>query len=200
MQLFRNVPEVADDLTYIVELLKQDPIGCYVEVKNRVGSLRNQLDSGQVLYKSDLTNYIRLLERLKGLLEQTHLIKDVLGSLQNYIVGNREIYKQIFRPEILPNFTFTRLAAQLPEDAEFVDQYEVEGENERVSVTILQRKNDSKFFYHVMPPEYTLSEDQHMILNLARNVMMEHRPKSEEFYRSGEDEKCFFQYRERYDY
>ncbi len=192
MQLFRNVPEVADDLTYIVELLKQDPIGCYVEVKNRVGSLRNQLDSGQVLYKSDLTNYIRLLERLKGLLEQTHLIKDVLGSLQNYTVGNREIYKQIFRPEILPNFTFTRLAAQLPEDAEFVDQYEVEGENERVSVTILQRKNDSKFFYHVMPPEYTLSEDQHMILNLARNVMMEHRPKSEEFTDPARTRNVFF--------
>jgi type IV secretory pathway ATPase VirB11/archaellum biosynthesis ATPase len=32
-----------------------------------------------------------------------------------------------------------------------------------------------------LPPEYSLEEDYHMLLNIARNVLTEHRPKSEEF-------------------
>ncbi len=192
LHLFGNVAEVYADLNYLLGLLRQDPIGCYVEVKNRIQVLRDRLDKGQVINKSSLMNYVRLLERIQGLLESTKLIKTVLGTIAEYEFGSRELYKDIFRPDILPNFSFTRLVAQLPKNAELIDQYEIEGEDEVISVTILKKENEPKYFYHIVPPEYSLSEEHHLLLNLARNVLTEHRPKAEEFTDPERTRQVFF--------
>jgi len=181
LQIFGNVAEVHGDLGYLFSLLKEDPIGCYTELENRINGLRGQLEKGRVLNKSALVNYVRFLERFKGLLEGTKLIKIVIGSLGDYAFGSRELYKDIFRPDVLPNFSFTRLVSQLPKDSVLIDQYNIESDDEIISVTILKREQDSKYFYHLMPPEYGLSEEHHMLVNLARNVLIEHRPKAEEF-------------------
>src|SRR3989338_4182322 len=98
-----------------------------------------------------------------------------------YKLYDREIYEHFFRPDVIPNFTFTRLVATLPEDGEIVSQYEISSGYDRSIVTILKKEDEAKFIYHLMPPEYALSEEHHMLLNLARNVLIEHRPKAEEF-------------------
>jgi len=171
------------ELTYLVALLRQDPIACYQEFLRKINEHKASLNSGVVSgeQSSRLLTYIRLLERLKGLLEQTELIQKVVNIIDTYGIGDRSVYQKIFRADILPNFTFTRLIAKLPEDSELVDQYEVGSGYESFVVTILKRENDSKFLYHVMPPEYTLNEEHHGLLNLGRNVMLRHEPKSEEF-------------------
>jgi archaeal flagellar protein FlaI len=192
LQIFGNFEDVHGDLVYLLDLLKGDPIGCYAELKNRLQNLRGQLGQGNVVNKGALMNYVRLLERVKGLLEGTKLIKRIIGVVGDYGFGSRELYTEIFRPDVLPNFTFTRLVAQLPKDAELIDQYEVNVKDEGINVTILKRENDSKYFYHVMPPEYSLKEEHHMLLNLARNVMTEHRPKSEEFTDPERTRQVFF--------
>jgi len=192
LSLFGNVSGVHAELTYFLMLLRQDPVACYSELEKKVKNLKGQLESGQAIYGSGLANYARFLEKFRALLENTRLIKSVMGALADYRTGSREIYKQIFRPDILPNFTFTRLVAQIPKDAEFVDQYEIGSDIETMSVMILKRKNEAKYFYHIMPPEYLLSKEHHMLLNLARNVLMEHRPKAEEFT---DPEKTIFQCR-----
>ena len=73
------------------------------------------------------------------------------------------------------------LFAQLPENAEFIDQYTIGHEDEPVTVTILKRTGDTGHFYHIMPPEYTLSEEHHYLLTLGKGVLIEHQPKAEEF-------------------
>jgi archaeal flagellar protein FlaI len=189
MLIFGNVAEVYSDIEYLVNLLKSDPVSCYIEVRKRVKEMKAQSGTPQ---KSIEINYIRFLERVLGLLENTQLIKKVKDEISESGFGKRGVYRQIFRPEVLPNFTFTRLAAQLPEDAELIDQYELEKNAEKVLITILKRENDSKYFYHVMPPEYALSEEHHMLLNLARNVLEEHRPKAEEFTDPERTRQVFF--------
>ncbi len=181
LSLFGNVAEVQTDLVYLLGLLKQDPIGCHIELKGRINGLRKQLEQGKVVSKNSVVSYIRFLERFKGLLEGTKLIQRVLGEIGDYGFRSRQLYRNIFRPDILPNFTFTRLVAQLPKDSEFVDQYGLKMGDEEVTVTILKVKNESKLFYHIMPSEYGLSDEHHDLVNLARNVMTEHRPKAEEF-------------------
>jgi len=192
LQLFGNVAEAHGDLVYLLDLVKGDPIGCYSELKNRVKGLRERVESGQIINKGSIVNYVRLLERILGLLEGTKLIREVMGMISDYAFGNREIYREIFRPDVLPNFSFTRLVAQLPKDSELIDQYEIEWEDEKVVVTILKQENDSKYFYHVLPPEYTLSDENYMLLNLARNVLTEHRPKAEEFTDPERTREVFF--------
>ncbi len=192
LSIFGNIAEAHGDLAYLLNLLKKDPIGCYLELRNRVRELRGQLDAGRAMNKSGLINYVRFLERFQGLLESTKLIKNIIGVVDEYIFGDREIYKDIFRPDVLPNFSFTRLMARLPKDADLVDQYELNDEDEKIEVTILKKENESKYFYHVMPPEYALSEEHHVLINLAKNVLIEHRPKAEEFTDQERTRQVFF--------
>jgi len=192
LSLFGNVPEIHSDISYLLSLLKQDPVACYVEVKRRIKDGRGQLDSGRAMNKSGLVNYVRMLERVLGMLETTKLIREVMGNLGEYQTGKREIYKSIFRPDILPNFSFTRLMAQFPENVELIDEYVIKGEFENISVTILKGKNDPKYLYHIMPSEYDLNEEQHMLVNLGRNILTEHRPESEKFTDPDRTRKVFF--------
>lgn len=180
LSLVGNVGEVHADLTELLNLLKKDPFGCYFELKRRVQGFREQLDSGRAINKSSVISYLRILERFLTLLEGTKLIKTLIGKFE-YRAKSREAYKNIFRADILPNFTFTRLVSQLPKNADLVDQYEIKTDAENVTITILKNKDNPQYIYHVVPPEYTLSEEHHMLINLARNVLTEHRPKADEF-------------------
>ncbi|MBR9701431.1 type II/IV secretion system ATPase subunit [Candidatus Pacearchaeota archaeon] len=172
--------------------LKQDPIAAYAELKKLIINARIFLEKAPIQYKTDQQNYLNLLERIFLLLEKTRMIRSAIPSLDNYKRGDREIYHKIFKPDVIPNFTFTRLVSDLPSDAEIVDQYEI-GEDFDVSlVNILRKKDEAKLIYHLIPPENTLSEEQNLLLNLARGVLIEHQPKAEEFTDTERTRQVFF--------
>jgi len=177
LSMYGNVSELYGEMNYFLTLLREDPLACYLRLEKKTREIRQ----GILLGKSQGQAYLRILENFLKLLEESRLVKGHAEKSREYGLGNREIYRVIFRPDVLPNFTFTRLMAQMPGDSELVDQYEVKGEFESSYVTVLKRKDDTKYFYHIMPPEYSLNEEQHMLLQMARNVLIEHRPKAEEF-------------------
>jgi len=163
-------------------LLKQDPILAYNELKKIIIEAKIFLDRIGAEYKTDQANYINFLEKILILFEKTKLIQAAFPYLKDYQRGKREIYQKIFKPDVIPNFTFTRLVSDLPEDAEIIDQYKVVHEDYDSSlVTILKKKGESKLFYHLNPPENSLSEEHNLLLNLARGVLIEHQPRAEEF-------------------
>jgi len=178
---------------YLLNLLKSDPVACYSELKSNIDLEKITLDKDlDERVKYDRISYIRVLEKFYGLMSNLKLIKLLQKELESYRFGDRNIYGVVFRPDVIPNFTFTRLVAQLPRDSEIIDQYEI-GEGYDVSiVTILKRPEDVKYFYHLMPPEYTLNEEHHLLLNLARNVLIEHQPKAEEFTDPDRIRQVFF--------
>ncbi len=162
-------------------LLRQDPISAYFELKKLIIQSKILSEKINLQYKNDQENYIHLLEKIFVLLENTKMLQAVLPYLEGYKKGSREIYNRILKPDVIPNFTFTRLIYDLPDDAEIVDQYEI-GEGYDISiVTILKQKEESKLLYHLNPVENSLDEDYNMLLNLARGVLIEHQPKAEEF-------------------
>jgi flagellar protein FlaI len=162
-------------------LLRQDPISAYFELKKIIIQSKILLEKMDMQYKTDQEGYIHLLERILSLLENTGMIQLAMPYLDNYRKGDREIYNKILKPDVIPNFTFTRLIYDLPDDAEIVDQYEIGEEYDASIVTILKRKDESKLMYHLNPPENSLNEEHNMLLNLARGVLIEHQPKAEEF-------------------
>jgi len=181
-----------NDVNYLLEFLKKDPIASYFELKKMLREERMNLDRVPLQLKADQMAYIRLLEKFFALLGETKLIKQAIPYLQDYKRGDREVYLQFFRPDTIPNFTFTRLVATLPDGSEIVKQYEIASGYDKSQVTILKKENEAKFFYHIMPPEYSLGEDYHLLLSLARNVLMEHQPKSEEFIDPERTRRVFF--------
>ncbi|MBU3913840.1 MAG: Flp pilus assembly complex ATPase component TadA [Nanoarchaeota archaeon] len=181
-----------ENMTYIAFIIKQDILAAYHEVKRFLREARQEFETVRQGCKTCDMSYIRLLEKILVLMEQTRIVKESRQYLENYVFGDRTIYQNFFRPDIIPNFTFTRLVATLPEDAEIVEQYEIASGYDKSVVTILKKKNEPKYIYHLMPPEYSLDEEYHLLLNLARNVLIEHRPKAEEFTDIDRTRQVFF--------
>ena len=174
-------------------LLKKDPFLSYLELKKILLRARIDLDKFTGNLKLDLLNYVNLLERIFDLIKNTELIQKLLPYSTNYKRGNREIYHYAFKPDIIPNFTFTRLVSDLPSNAEIIDQYNIFiNEYDVSNITILKIKDESKLFYYINPPENSLKEEHNALLNLARNVLIEHQPKAEEFTDTERTRQVFF--------
>lgn len=176
-----------------VSTLRRDPIGAYFELQRMIIKARLFLEKISEDARPDQSNYIGLLERILGLMGNLKLIQAATPFMDSYDIGDRGVYEKILRVDVIPNFTFTRLVSDLPDDAEIIDQYNISGEEYDTSlVTILKRKQDSKPTYHLVPPENILEEDQSMLLNLARGVLIEHQPKAEEFTDTERTRQVFF--------
>jgi len=182
-----------NDVFSFLVLLKQDPIASYHELKAIIIRAKMRLEKTEGRYRTDQFNYVSLLEKILNLLEKTKLIQSLLPYIEDYQMGNREIYHRVFKPDVIPNFTFTRLISDLPEDAEIIDQYKIStNDYDESVVTILRKKNEAKLIYHIVPPENSLDESHTMLLNLARGVLIEHQPRAEEFTDTERTRQVFF--------
>ncbi len=182
-----------NEIFSILYSLKRDPLASYLNLRNDFVEAKILLEKLNPQYKTDQGNYIRLLEKIFTMLQNTKLIQSLLNYLQDYQKGDREIYHRVFEPDVIPNFTFTRLVSEIPNDVEIVNQYKISGDDYDESVvTILKKKNESKLIYHLLPPENSLDEEHNLLLNLAKNVLIEHQPKAEEFTDTERTRQVFF--------
>jgi type IV secretory pathway ATPase VirB11/archaellum biosynthesis ATPase len=162
----------------IFRVLKEDPLGAYVEIQ-RIRR-REEIIGRKTSIPAQLTNvrnYIAVLDHVLGMLERTKLITIAKPYLPGYKIGDRSVYRRIFNPSIKPDFMFTKLMASYPPEAEELDSYEV-GNTE---VTIFELPGTIQYLYHMLPPEFKLEEEEYEILDSARKIMAEHKPKKSEF-------------------
>lgn len=182
-----------NDVFSFLLLLKGDPIAAHSELKRLVFEAKISAKNSGPQDREDIHNYAFFLEKILALFEKTKIIKDIREYLPSYKFGDRGIYHKLFKPDAIPNFTFTRLVLDLPDDSEIIDQYKVSiNDYDESIVTILQKGDDPKPVYHVNPPENSLSEEYNNLLNLARGVLMEHQPKAEEFTDINKTRQVFF--------
>ena len=175
-------PRRYNEMFSFLYLLKKDPLSAYFQLRKIILEGKIILDKLDGVLKLDQKNYLALVEKILENFSKTNFIQTFQQYSTQYKRGDREIYHKLFRPDVIANFTFTRLVSDLPRDAEIISQYKISnGEDDESNVTILRKKNESKLIYHLVPPENTLTEDQSIILNLARGVLIEHQPKAEEF-------------------
>ncbi|MBW2989198.1 type II/IV secretion system ATPase subunit [Candidatus Woesearchaeota archaeon] len=162
----------------VSNMLRSDPIGAYVELKrmSRDENIKLQKAADQRCRSCEL-KYISLINSIISLLEKTQLISLAKPYLAGYKIGSRALYSTIFKPVIKPDFLFTKLMSKFPEDGEELDSYMV-GSTE---VTIFDVTDTIQHLYHINPAEFRLNEDQYEILDSARKIMTEHKPKRSEF-------------------
>jgi len=183
LEIFGPLPDASSkikNLQYVIlNLLKTDPIGAFVETKRLLREEKITLSKIQdENYKTILQPYIVTLGEIYSMLSSASIIISVKDQLAGYQVGTRDLYKQIFRPSITPDFMYTRLAATPPVDADAVDSYQIA---KNAYVQVYSTKDTIKPLYHLIPPEFQISEDKYELVELARKVLAEHQPKAEEF-------------------
>ncbi len=170
-------------------LLRGDPLGCYVETKRLLREERILLEKETTAGLHSLRQrYIVLLSYALELLEKSKLIsllKERTGGLH---VGERHLYRDVFRAVITPDFIVTWFMAEPPLQGEQVDIYTVPD----ADVTIYKLPHDIKLLYHLHPLEFKLTEDEYGLIELARNVLGEHKPREEEFLDPPRLRKTFF--------
>jgi type IV secretory pathway ATPase VirB11/archaellum biosynthesis ATPase len=142
----------------LVGLLLSDPIFCYVKASIYV-------------FKMNDENYAReFLIPLKEMLEKTTLIKEVKNRLENYIPGSRELYRIIFTPTMRPTFMLSRFSLFPPKSSQLIEKYYLKDGSE---VNIYKVANKVRPLYFVLAKEFSLSEDEYLLLNEARKVLLE---------------------------
>ncbi len=155
-------------------LLKSDPICAFVEVK------RLRRESRIKLKKNENPNeraYHDFVDYIYGLLGNTGLISAVREELDGYELGDRSVYKLALKATVTPDFMFSRLQAQPPLNAEQQDIYSI-GSGD---VGIYRMPGEIKFLYQLNPPEFKLSEEEYLLLEMARGIIKEHQPREEDF-------------------
>jgi len=177
----------------ILSLLKQDPVGCYVEVKRLLREEKINLEKMPPECNHCSAIYMRTLSKILELLEKTQLVRQAAESdLAGYKLGDRTVYKLFFRPDVVPNFTFTRLMSTIPSEAELLDEYQLESGYDKSTVTILKLPYIGRPIYHINPPEFLLEEEFYGLIDMARNVLVEHKPRAEEFTDPQRTRQVFF--------
>lgn len=163
----------------VFDLLKSDPLGAYVELKRilRIESIKLKKVDNKQLKQSKLV-FINLLIEIHDMLDKSKLVQQAKQYLPGYVLGNREVYSLFFKPTISPDFMFTRLMASPPLDGEALDIYSID---KNTDVTIYRTPGDIKNLYHLMPPEFKLSEAKYTLVDLAKTVLSEHNPREESF-------------------
>ncbi len=167
--------------------LKRDPIGAYVRTKRLARRVRANMDDPEhgECYDDYYENAISpILKSMK----KTKIIKQAADYIPGYRIGDRGPYREIFHPSVRPNFMLTRYVTLPPENGEPINRYEVGN----IDVEVFKVPDEIRNVYYAVPPEFKLSEDKYAILDQARNLMAEHRPREEEFANLDRMREIFF--------
>ncbi len=160
-------------------LMKGDPIAAYVEIRRMVRS--EQLIMEQGGFPQDampaVKKFINFAESLADDMDKTQLLALAKPYLAGFKIGDRSIYRRFFSPTIRPDFMFTKLMSQYPTEGDELDSYTV-GETE---VTLFSIPDSVQYLYHTVPAEFNLTEERYELLDAARKILAEHKPKRSEF-------------------
>ena len=163
----------------VVNTLLKDPVGCYVELKRMLRQERVELKKE---VNEDLQDsreqYIETVKIALSSLEETTIIEASEPYLAGHHVGDRDVYRKLFNPDVKPDFMFTQIMASYPTEAEQISSYTVDDD---IDVAIFEPRDNVQYLYHVTPPEFKLSEDKYEILDGAREIMSEQRPEEQDF-------------------
>ena len=180
--------EYSGIVNYVVfNLLKEDPLGAYVELKRIIRE--EKINMNHEKYDENKMLRMELFEYILNMLDKTILINKTRQYLDGHVIGDRSIYRNVFRPTITPDFLMTRLMLEPPLEGVELDSYSIQ---ENTSVMIFDIPGDIKHLYHLNPPEFNLDEDKYGLLEEARTVLIEYKPKAEEFIETEKIRQNFF--------
>jgi len=167
------------DLQFLVgEVLRKDPIGAYVKLQQMIVHEKMMAEKVPAQFKPCHLEYLeKVLLVMEKILSECKLIQTAKPKLSQFKFGDRSLYREIFHPLTRPNFIRTKYMVMPPKDGQSVQKYSID----KTTVEIFKIPGKVRYFYHIMPPEFTLNEDKYTILDNARRYLAEHKPSETEF-------------------
>jgi archaeal flagellar protein FlaI len=152
--------------------MRGDPIGAYLNILRQIRHLKI-LRRKEVGHRGELIDkYISdVLGLIQEKFEKIELISRISDKLMGYHIGDRSLYRKLFHPMTRPNFMFTKYITKAPK-GELVKRYTV-GDS---TVEIFKLPDKVRPIYHIVPPEFKLSEREYTVLDDARRYLEERQP------------------------
>lgn len=155
--------------------LRADPIEAYKQLVRELRKHRVKYERETGLTKECHLHYMNnSLQPIKNLLENCRLIQLAIPQLTEH--KDRALYRKIFNPTIRPNFIYTKYVSLPPPGSELVERYKI-GDTD---VEIYKIYGKVRKFYHIIPPEFKLNENEYMLLDTARRYLGQHEPRESE--------------------
>lgn len=172
-------PKRSSEVKFIVqEMIRRDPIGAYVKINRLIKSCLKRAGKESPKCRKCYRFYVdKVLMPIKKALEETTLIKLAEDKLHKYRPGDRLLYRKVFHPLIRPQFMLTRYRPIPPKGGIPVERYDVSG----ITIEVFKVPGQVRYYYHVTPPEFKLSDEEYTVLDDARKYLAEHRPTEREF-------------------
>ena len=173
-------PQRFASLNALMDMFLIDPIGGYVSLKRYIRKQKIEVSKCEDPKCKKCINWFvsNVLEKIKEMFDKTSIIHEVRNRIDGHSVGSREVYRDIFKYSLRPNFTYTSIMAAFPSGGKLIDQYLLPANTE---VRIFRVPNSIRYLYHVLSPELRLSADEHVVMDFARTVMSAHQPKLQQF-------------------
>jgi type IV secretory pathway ATPase VirB11/archaellum biosynthesis ATPase len=87
-------------------------------------------------------------------------------------------YESRIKSHVRPPFSSSRIYTETPENAEFLECYDIKGrEGRNLEVSIYRYTDRPEKLYMIRPPEYNLRQEELRLLENVRKKMIRHRPK-----------------------
>lgn len=167
--------------------MRGDPIGAYINLSREIRHLETKAKESEE-YGQCVEHYLNnALYPLKEMLDGCELIKRAKPFLVGYHIGDRKLYRKFFKPTIRPNFMYTKFMAQ-PPPGEPVAKYKVWD----TDVEIFKIPGKIRYVYHVVPPEFRLDEEEYTLLDAARRILEQRRPKELELAEQEKVRELFY--------
>ncbi|MBD3155800.1 MAG: hypothetical protein GF368_04040 [Candidatus Aenigmarchaeota archaeon] len=179
MRLQKTIPGIRQELEIVIkEMLRRDPIAAFVKIKRLIRRYKTKYSRSKGSTRNDYKEYLIFLGRIKKSIGSLRLIQLVKNDIHGYRLGDRSLYRKIFSPLIRPVFMLTRYVSVPPKGSRLIDRYKVPGD---IRVEIFRVPGKVRYFYHITPPEFKLSDRKYFLIDTARKILAEQKPSQTEF-------------------
>jgi type IV secretory pathway ATPase VirB11/archaellum biosynthesis ATPase len=162
-------------LQKVYSSLRYDPIEAYKELLREIRHVKVKMENENELKRSCYEHYLdKALLPIKNILDDCELIRIAANRLSEH--KNRSLYRDIFNPSVRPNFMYTRYIITPPANSELIERYNVG----KTIVEIYKLRGRVRKFYHMIPPEFRLKEEEYSLLDNARRLIGKHEPREAE--------------------
>ncbi len=177
----------------ISKRLIEDPLAAYVELK-RLERHEKQKHATVVNpeHKHSQEQFVTILIDVLRQIEKLIIIRRLLPHLKEYKFGERMLYSYVLHPLTRPDFMYTKLLREFPDEGELLESYNFGTKNEPIEVNMFGFEKSVKNVYHITPPEMKLSEEEYELLDNAKRILSEHKPSKEEFVDPERMREVFF--------
>lgn len=176
----------------ISKILKEDPFSAFVQLKRleRIEKAKFNILIDQ-RHSNSQQKFVQIIQLAISQIESLKLISLLMPHSKEYIVGERQIYGNLFSPTTRPDFMYTKLVTAFP-DGEILESYNFTSGNDTSEVNIFGFDNNIKTLYHLTPPEFLFEQEIYQLLDDAKRIMSEHEPTQEEFVNPERMREVFF--------